>query len=100
MKKLGVGVLGVGEMGKRHAENLRRLVPQATLVAIADASQERAQQVATELEIDSSYGSLEAMLDNKQVEAVLIATPDKFHAQAIQIAARAAKTFCARSRSR
>src|ERR1700722_18241671 len=91
MKKLGVGVLGVGEMGKRHAENLRRLVPQATVVAIADASQERAQQVATELEIDSSFGSLEAMLENKQVEAVLIATPDKFHAQAIQIAARAGK---------
>ena len=29
MRKLGVGVLGVGEMGKRHAENLRRLVPEA-----------------------------------------------------------------------
>ena len=25
MGKLGVGVLGVGEMGQRHAENLRRL---------------------------------------------------------------------------
>ena len=36
MAKLGVGVLGVGEMGKRHAENLRRLVPEARLVAIAD----------------------------------------------------------------
>ena len=66
-------------------------VPQATLIAIADASQERARQVAAELEIESSYGSLEAMLENKQVEAVLIATPDKFHAQAIQIAARAGK---------
>ena len=88
-------------MGKRHAENLRRLVPQATLVAIADASQERARQVATELEIESSYGSLGAMLENKQVEAVLIATPDKFHAQAIQIAAATPeKTFCAKSRSR
>ena len=29
MRKLGVGVLGVGEMGKHHAANLRRLVPQA-----------------------------------------------------------------------
>ena len=46
MKKLGVGVLGVGEMGKRHAENLRRLVPEAQLVAIADASAERARLVA------------------------------------------------------
>src|SRR3984957_10544184 len=89
MHKLGIGVLGVGEMGKRHAENLRRLVPQAHLVAVADASQERARQVATELEIESSYSSLEAMLENKKIEAVLIATPDKFHAQAIEIAARA-----------
>ena len=57
MRKLGVGVLGVGEMGKRHAENLRRLVPQARLVAVADASQERARQVAAELEIEFSYGT-------------------------------------------
>ena len=91
MRKLGIGVLGVGEMGKRHAENLRRLVPQAQLVAVADASQERARQVAAELEIESSYGSLEAMLEDKKIEAVLIATPDKFHAQAIEVAARAGK---------
>ena len=61
MRKLGVGVLGVGEMGKRHAENLRRLVPEARLVAIADASAERAQMVAEELEIENWYSSLEAM---------------------------------------
>ena len=36
MHKLGMGVLGVGEMGRRHAENLRRLVPQAKLIAVAD----------------------------------------------------------------
>ena len=33
MQKLGVGVLGVGEMGRRHAENLRHLVPNGRLVA-------------------------------------------------------------------
>lgn len=91
MKKLGVGVLGVGEMGKRHAENIRRLVPEARLVAIADAAADRAREVAAELEIEHSYGSLEAMLENKDIQAVLIATPDKFHAQAMGIAARAGK---------
>ncbi len=30
MRKLGVGVLGVGEMGKRHAENLRQLGARGT----------------------------------------------------------------------
>jgi len=91
MRKLGVGVLGVGEMGKRHAENLRSLVPEARLVAVADASTERARQVAAELEIEHSYSSLDAMLECKDLDAVLIATPDKFHAQAVGIAARAGK---------
>jgi scyllo-inositol 2-dehydrogenase (NAD+) len=91
MRKLGVGVLGVGEMGKRHAENLRRLVPEARLVAIADASAERARLVAEELEIENWHGSLEAMLERKDLDAVLIATPDKFHAKAVETAVRAGK---------
>ncbi len=91
MRKLGLGLLGVGEMGRRHADNLRRNVPEARLVAIADVAHERARQVAAELEIDHSYNSLEAMLENKDIEAVLIATPDKFHASAVITAARAGK---------
>lgn len=93
MQRLGVGVLGVGEMGKHHAENIRRLVPEARLVAVADAAAERARQVASELEIEHSYCGLEAMLECKDLDAVLIATPDKFHAQAIVLAARAGKNI-------
>ena len=89
MHKLGIGVLGVGEMGRRHAENLRRLVPEANLIAVADVDAARAKKAADELEIDHSYSSLDAMLENKAVRAVLIATPDKFHADAVEIAARA-----------
>lgn len=91
MRKLGVGVLGVGEMGKRHAENIRRLVPEARLVAIADVAAQRAKQVRDELEIEQAYGSLEELLQNKDIDAVVIATPDKFHAQSIRAAAAAGK---------
>src|SRR6266446_6578149 len=91
MAKLGIGVLGVGEMGKRHAENLRRLVPEARLVAVADVAATRASQVAAELEIERSFSSLEEMVRHKDVRCVLIATPDKFHAQAIRTAAAAGK---------
>jgi inositol 2-dehydrogenase len=91
MRKLGIGVLGVGEMGQRHAENIRRSVPDARLVAVADVAAERARQVASQLEIDQSYSSLDKMLEQKDIDCILIATPDKFHAPAIVAAAAAGK---------
>src|ERR1700674_2723655 len=91
MRKLGVGVLGAGEMGRRHAENLRRLVPGARLVAVADVAATRAKEVAAELEIEHSFGSLEDMLSHKDIDCVVIAAPDKFHAQAIRTAPAARK---------
>lgn len=78
-------------MGRRHAENLRRLVPQAELVAVADVAEERARRTAEALEIEKSYGSLEAMLECKGLDAVVIATPDKFHADAVKTVAAAGK---------
>lgn len=91
MQKLGVGVLGVGEMGRRHAQNLRRLVPQAQLLAVADIAGERARQVADELEIENSFGSLQAMLECKGLDAVVIATPERLHPAAVKMAAAAGK---------
>jgi len=58
---------------------------------VADVAAERARQVATELEIENSYGSLEAMLECKGLDAVVIATPDKFHADAVKAIAAAGK---------
>jgi inositol 2-dehydrogenase len=95
MSKLGVGVVGVGEMGKRHAENLAHLIPKARLVAVADTALERARSVAQELEIEHSYDSTEALVARHDVQAVVIATPAKFHTPAIQAAAAAGKDiFC------
>jgi predicted dehydrogenase len=78
-------------MGRRHAENLRRLVPRAELVAVADVVGDRARQLAGELEIENSFSSLEAMLECKGLDAVIVATPDKFHSSAVKIAAGAGK---------
>ena len=60
--KLRIGVLGVGEMGKRHADNLRRLVPEAHLVAVADASVDRARQVATNSRLTTRFQVLKRCL--------------------------------------
>jgi inositol 2-dehydrogenase len=91
MNKLGLGVIGVGEMGRRHAENMRRHVPEAQLIGIADVSAQRVKQVAGELEIEYAYTGVEEMLQRKDIHAVVIATPDKFHAAVIKAAAAAGK---------
>ena len=60
-------------------------------MAIADVSAERARQGRGGTRIDNWYSSLDAMLERKELDAVLIATPDKFHAQAVETAVRAGK---------
>lgn len=91
MKRLGLGVVGVGDMGKRHAENLRRLIPQANLIAVADPDTQRVRRVAEELEVEHAFNSLEALLERKDIQAVVIASPDKFHAGAVQLVAAAGR---------
>lgn len=91
MAKLGVGVVGVGRMGRCHAENLRALVPEAKLIAVADTDLEAARRLAAELEIEHSYASIEDLVERKDIDAVVIASPSKFHLSGVQTAAAADK---------
>lgn len=95
MAKLGIGVVGVGTMGKQHAYNLRRLIPEARLVAVADADLKRAEQVAAELEIEHFCNSVEVLAERKDVQAVVVVTPAKFHGAAMKVCIQAGKDiFC------
>ncbi len=91
MAKLGVGVVGVGRMGRCHAENLRALVSEAKLIAVADTDFEAARRLAADLEIEHSYASIEDLVERKDIDAVVIASPSKFHLSGVQTAAAAAK---------
>jgi scyllo-inositol 2-dehydrogenase (NAD+) len=95
MQRVGVAVVGVGTLGKRHAENLRRRIPEAELIAVADVDGGRAAQVAAELEISRFYDNLEGILEQKDVRAVVIAAPSKFHGKGIEASAAHGKhIFC------
>jgi len=94
MNDLAVAVIGVGEMGSRHAQNLRHSIPGAQLVAVADVNKERAGSVAADLKVDACE-SAEAVVSRTDVAAVIISSPPAFHLQAIQVAAAAGKhIFC------
>src|SRR5262249_7982408 len=94
MNELGFGVIGVGEMGSRHAENLRTCIPGAKLVAVADVNATRVRRVAGELGVEG-YESAEMLLGRQDIAAVVISTPPMFHLSAILAAAAAGKhIFC------
>lgn len=93
MAKLGIAVIGVGALGRRHAENLRRGIPTVQLMAVADADGTRAKQVASELEVQQHFANVEDLLDRKDIQAV--AVPSRFHASITRAAAAAGKhVFC------
>lgn len=82
-------------LGKRHAENLRRAIPEAQLLAVADSDPKRAAQVAAELEVEHYAENPESVVARKDIQAVVIASPSKFHAELIQLSAAAGKhVFC------
>lgn len=95
MAKLGMAVVGVGTMGRQHALNIRRLIPEAELKVIVDADLKRAEQVAKELEIEHYFDKVEAVAERRDVQAVAVVTPAKFHGSAMRVCAQAGKDiFC------
>jgi inositol 2-dehydrogenase len=95
MQELRFGVVGVGEMGRQHAENLRSHIPSARLNGIVDVDRARAQAIAAELQIDWWSDSTDELVARDDIDAVVISSPPKFHAAAIESAAAAGKhIFC------
>lgn len=94
-RKLRFGVLGVGRIGKIHAENLARRIPQAELAALADVFPEELAKVAGRLNVSRTYTDYRRVLELAEVDAVAICTPTDTHYQIILDAASAGKhIFC------
>ena len=93
MATIGMAVLGCGRIGRLHARNLARH-PRVRLAQVFDVSGEAAQETATELGVRTSR-SLEEVWDDRNVRAVVIATPTDTHVPMIVAAVKAGKAvFC------
>lgn len=94
-RMINVGIVGVGRIGKLHAENLAYRIPDARILAIADIQQEAAQQVASRLGVPKASGDYRTILDDKDIDAILICSATDTHAQIIEEASAVGKhIFC------
>jgi myo-inositol 2-dehydrogenase / D-chiro-inositol 1-dehydrogenase len=95
MKKLKLGVIGTGRIGKVHIATLVQSVSQAEVVAVADVNVAGAGQVAGGFGISEVFSSYLDVINHPEVEAVVICSPTDTHARYIIDAAEAGKhIFC------
>jgi len=89
-----IGVVGVGRIGRMHAELLARRVPGAAVAALYDADAETARSIGAQLGVPVA-ASVEDVLTSADVDAVAICTSTATHAELIVQSARAGKAiFC------
>lgn len=95
MATLGVGVIGVGMLGRMHAENLQRRIYNAQVTAVADVRADVARSVAADLGVAKVYATAEEVAADPDVEAIVIVSNDAAHAEGILAGARHRKAiFC------
>lgn len=78
MKKNKVAIFGTGFMGRVHTESLRRL-GNVEVVGIAGSTAERARKFANEVGIDWSTGDYRELLEDPEISAVHICSPNALH---------------------
>ncbi len=94
-RRLYVGVLGAGRIGRVHAQNLAYQIPEARLVAVGDVILDAAQKLGSDLGISKIVQDPRAILEDKEIDAVIICSSTDTHAQLIEEAAVVRKhIFC------
>ncbi|HOV94896.1 MAG TPA: Gfo/Idh/MocA family oxidoreductase [Spirochaetales bacterium] len=82
-KRVKIGIVGLGRLGKHHAENLAWHTKDAALVAACSLVQEELDWAHDILGINALYQSYEEMLDNEKLDAVWIASSSAQHQKQI-----------------
>lgn len=88
--KINWGIIAAGGIAKSFAKALPHSKT-GTLLGIASRSQEKADAFAKEFNVPRAYGSYEAILADKDIQAVYISTPHPQHAEWAIKAAKAGK---------
>src|SRR5262245_1621483 len=90
-ERIGVGYIGYGLIGKRHVLDFQGQ-PDVEGVAVCDCHRGRAaegrEQIGGRAE---AYADFRKLLDNRHVQAVVVSTPDHWHALMTLLACAAGK---------
>ena len=92
--KIRVGIIGVGQQGKRHVEEYQH-VPDAQLVAICDLRADEAQRVAQQYNVTDIYTDYHELLKRDDIDSVDVVVHNRFHMPIVVDALKAGKNvYC------
>ena len=89
MKKIKIGIVGLGRLGKRHAENIAFKVPGAELFAACSVSDTEIKYAYDNLGVKNVYKNYDEMLMNKELDAIFVASSSNVHCEQIEKAIKA-----------
>ncbi len=97
-KKLRIGLVGFGSMGRTHAYAVHNLpyyyhpLPyDATIIGVCTTSVDRAAQYAAQYHLGRAYQSAQEMIDDPTIDVIDICTPNELHFDVILRALHAGK---------
>lgn len=95
MKKVRVGVVGTGRIGKLHIENLMSRVKDAEVVAVADIKVENSMDWIHAAGIAKVYTDYKKIIEDPSIDAVFVCSSTDTHSQIAYEAVTAGKhVFC------
>jgi inositol 2-dehydrogenase len=94
-RRLAVGLIGLGRLGRVYARDLSSRIPETRLAAVADPAGALAREAADEFDVAKHYTDPIALIDDAAVDAVVIVSPTHTHRDLVVAAASRRKpTFC------
>jgi predicted dehydrogenase len=91
--RVGIGFIGYGLIGKQHIFNFKKSFPEVDRVALCDVYKPRLEEGLAYLESPNAkgYGDFRKMYENKDIDGVVVSTPDHWHAMLTIMACAAGK---------
>ena len=94
-KKLKVGIIGTGRIGKVHTMSIMNHIPQVEIKAVTDIFLDSAKEWAEQTGIKTVYNDYKELIADPEIDAVLVCSSTDTHAEIAIAAANAGKhVFC------
>jgi len=87
MKKVRLGVLGMGRQGQIHSRNAAFMIPEAQLVCASDVSMDRVEQIG--IDGVDLYDDYRRVLERDDIDGVVVATSTDTHEEVVRACADA-----------